>query len=893
VLLQARPITAADEAPPPGLARLTRANIGEVLPDPVTPLTFSTIGGFLEHAFRTVLARAGLLAPDAPPMVVRHLERLYLNLTLALDVAARMPLVSAADAERLILGAGATAGAAPPRPRLAGLGTAVRLMALGATKARLVRESERLVLSLPSAERTLAANAASLVAQLDQWLEVGRQVATTHILASGASGATLSLLRRLVAWLAPGDSAARVARLTAGLQGVASAAPTIALEELAARASEREDWQAWIQSGRELESAPHLLRLELRAFLDQYGHRALGEGELSAAAWEDDPSPVLEALRGLLAGAGRSRRARSTQVETRRAEEEALLSRRSPLVFAILRGALSSAHAGVREREHTKSLSVKVAGHGRRLARAAARRLVEAGHLAREADVFFLEWPELRQALDAGVAPGHGLLARRKRRHAREGSLPAPREVDLGRGRPLEEGGAVVSGATVQQGIGVSPGTGRGRVRILRPGQPPRLEPGEVLVAPVLDAALGPLLASAAAAVAEMGGVLSHGSVVARELGVPCVVDVRQALETLKDGELVEVDGDRGEVRRVGQGELALALEGATADNDDGSSLVAEDTTRELFSSGLPSGQRESVYFNIGDSTSGLKIIATVGVRAGGRGESVLALSLPDGRILFGLDRAPAATTSRTLRVAGAHVETGPVRLHWQTRLSVHEGSAFPPAPTPLLLAPRTAAVELELTLHPSGPAIDFCRQLTPARREALRSMGDHHVEQSGRFVGRVKVLEREIQVDAEGSRDHSWGPRDWAALDYSRLFVARFGDDLALQALTLAVRGEVVDGGFLWRGGRAERVARILYSVEREQGAPRSFEVEVRTAGGEGFWMRGLVERTLVVPVQLERRAWRHLVGRPYSLLLQENFVRWEAGTRSGLGVAEFSVRP
>ncbi|HEY6547116.1 MAG TPA: hypothetical protein VI589_04390, partial [Vicinamibacteria bacterium] len=238
-------------------------------------------------------------------------------------------------------------------------------------------------------------------------------------------------------------------------------------------------------------------------------------------------------------------------------------------------------------------------------------------------------------------------------------------------------------------------------------------------------------------------------------------------------------------------------------------------------------------------------------------------------------------------------VETGPVRLHWQTRLSVHEGSAFPPAPAPLLLAPRTAAVELELTFHPSGPAIDFCRQLTPARREALRSVGDHHVEQSGRFVGRVKVLGREIQVDAEGSRDHSWGPRDWAALDYSRLFVARFGDDLALQALTLAVRGEVVDGGFLWRGGRAERVARILYSVEREQGAPRSFEVEVRTAGGEGFLMRGLVERTLVLPVQVEKRPWRHLVGRPYSLLLQENFVRWEAGTRSGRGVAEFSVRP
>jgi hypothetical protein len=171
--------------------------------------------------------------------------------------------------------------------------------------------------------------------------------------------------------------------------------------------------------------------------------------------------------------------------------------------------------------------------------------------------------------------------------------------------------------------------------------------------------------------------------------------------------------------------------------------------------------------------------------------------------------------------------------------------------------------------------------------------MGDHHLEQSGRFVGRVRLPGREIALDAWGSRDHSWGQRDWDSLDYSRLFVARFGDDLALQAVSLAVRGEVVEGGFLWRNGRAEKVARILYSVERQAGAVLSVDVEVRTTLGEAFVMRGQVERTLLVPVQVEKRPWRHLVGRPYALLLQENFMAWEAGGRSGLGVAEFSVRP
>ena len=75
----------------------------------------------------------------------------------------------------------------------------------------------------------------------------------------------------------------------------------------------------------------------------------------------------------------------------------------------------------------------------------------------------------------------------------------------------------------------MSAGVGMGPARVLDGSGPPHLEPGEVLVAPVLDAALGPLLSQAAGAVVEIGGLLSHGSVVARELGVPCVINSRIA----------------------------------------------------------------------------------------------------------------------------------------------------------------------------------------------------------------------------------------------------------------------------------------------------------------------------------------------------------------------------
>jgi len=77
VLLQSRPITVEGEAPrDPRIRRLTRANVGEVLPDPVTPLTASTVVTFLEHAFRDVTRRAGLLPPDAPPFLFINRERI-------------------------------------------------------------------------------------------------------------------------------------------------------------------------------------------------------------------------------------------------------------------------------------------------------------------------------------------------------------------------------------------------------------------------------------------------------------------------------------------------------------------------------------------------------------------------------------------------------------------------------------------------------------------------------------------------------------------------------------------------------------------------------------------------------------------------------------------------
>ena len=101
----------------------------------------------------------------------------------------------------------------------------------------------------------------------------------------------------------------------------------------------------------------------------------------------------------------------------------------------------------------------------------------------------------------------------------------------------------------VARGLAASAGTATGPVRILAsPGDGSRLEPGEVLVAPMTNPDWVPTIRRAAAVVTDRGGMTCHAAIVARELGVPCVVGARTATSTLHDGDLVTVDGTRGVV---------------------------------------------------------------------------------------------------------------------------------------------------------------------------------------------------------------------------------------------------------------------------------------------------------------------------------------------------------
>ena len=875
VLLQARPITVAAEAPlDPRVRHLTRANVGEVLPGPVSPLTATSVLDFLEHGFRAVATDAGILPAGAAPFLVVHQHHVYLNLTLCREIVAGLPGVSA-DAERMVFGDTGAATARPPATRqwLRLVRVPGRLLALSRGLAGSIEESRRAV-SLMEQEAARPGDGTLLA--WDRLIELGRPVAVTHILASGASAVKLSILSRVLRLVAPGDPADRVNRLTAGLDGVESTAPTVALEALGAECARHPGWRQWLDGGpTDIEGAPPALGAELRSFLARFGHRGISEGELSARPWGEDPAPVLAALAAFARHRGI---ARAAGAERRRADEAALLSAAGPVAGALLRLVINEAQVGVRRREQTKSLAIRFIARARHVAREAGAALAAAGRLTQADDVFFLTLPELRAASGGPMVSAHE-IARRRRRHARAGASPVPREVVLGGPRV-----AIAMEPGALTGIAVSAGIGVGPARVLRAGEAPTIAPGEVLIAPVLDAAYGPLLASAAGAIAEMGGLLSHGAVVARELGVPCVVDVRDATRRIQPGQVVRVNGGTG---------LVEVLDPVAHDEDRaGRALAPADPADESFHEleDHPLA-RESVYFNIQDPSAGLALVASAGVRRHGRAEALLAVALRPGEVLFAVDREGARGLPRALAVRGLAVTLSPPGLSFEGRLAAHRGP-FPPGPIPLLLTPREVPVRIDLRFSPKTPAIDFCRGLPDDVRQALAPLGAHHVEQSGTWAGAIEVDGRSLRVAGTGSRDHTWGRRDWTAADWWRLFTMRLGEDVAVHALVVSARGRVVEGGFVWRDGRTERIVRVQFAPRREGDALRALDLEIATEDGPPLRIHGEVERTITVPVDLDRRLHRHLSSRPWRLLLDENFTRYEGLGLHGHGMAEITRR-
>ena len=199
-------------------------------------------------------------------------------------------------------------------------------------------------------------------------------------------------------------------------------------------------------------------------------------------------------------------------------------------------------------RETPKFFVVRLFGLFREALLAAGQKLVEAGKLAEAEDVFFLHLWELKALGSGETRDWKALMAERRATYARELRRRRIPRIMLSDGTAFYDAPSTGDAANTLSGSPVSAGVVEGVVRVVFDPHGVQLVPGEILVCPATDPAWTPLFLAAGGLVMEVGGMMTHGSVVAREYGIPAVVGVSQATTRLKPVRRVRVDGSSGMV---------------------------------------------------------------------------------------------------------------------------------------------------------------------------------------------------------------------------------------------------------------------------------------------------------------------------------------------------------
>jgi pyruvate, water dikinase len=295
-------------------------------------------------------------------------------------------------------------------------------------------------------------------------------------------------------------------------------------------------------------------RMAREDFLRKYGFRGSNEFELAARSWSEDP----ETLDRLIAAPAHERPSPAANI---RAAARDRVAKLAGWKWPILRHQLEFTEKHLRWRENGKIPMALGVASMRHVAREAGRRLADRGRIADSTDVFYLRAAELLDELAGRPHPDlQSRVDRRRETHTAAYDLPLPEMVDampgaitrisderwksLGLLPPGGSGGP----SNVLSGIGGAAGTATGRARIVNDPNDIVVDEGDILVARGTDSAWTPLFMQADAVVVDIGGVMSHACIAAREMGIPCVIDVKHGTSRIVEGQKISVDGDAGTV---------------------------------------------------------------------------------------------------------------------------------------------------------------------------------------------------------------------------------------------------------------------------------------------------------------------------------------------------------
>ncbi len=564
----------------------TRANIGEVFPDPVSPLSFfffeneGGLGG-AELGFRNAYYRIGVMEPGELPedeCVFLGVTGgyAYLNASALRMLGHRAPGMTAQDIDDSFFGdaPGVPEFVVKPgfdRPDLTAKIAETFFWVMTTPNLPDVLADEEMVNSLRANRPDLGAMSDKELS--DYAMELAdthfEKLFTEHIFISFLATLPMGIIVAVCEAVGQPDAALK---LMAGLGDVESAAPSMMMWDLgrtvAGSAALIEIFdqgldgldarlRASADSGTNSDAAAFATAFD--DFLYRYGARGPNEWETRSPTWETEPDLALAAIdRMRLSDPSQ---APQTSNEQRAAEREALGTalaaaiEADPEAHGQFVAALNAAKVFMPGRERTKTNCIKLIHELRMALMEMGRRRVANGEWNNVNDYGLFTRPELIALVDEGASIDPAELQRRADLFEEVSALQEPFLFHGGRPDPstYPRRDAVVTepvtGGETVQGVPGCPGNYRGTARVvLDSHDPTALNPGDILVAPITDPSWTPLFVPAGAVVVDVGAPLSHAIIVSRELGIPCVVSATDATKRIPDGATIEVNGDTGAV---------------------------------------------------------------------------------------------------------------------------------------------------------------------------------------------------------------------------------------------------------------------------------------------------------------------------------------------------------
>lgn len=590
-IVQSRPITVeAGEAPPEhaqggeaapddgfdtplaGHAH-TPAGVREMLPGVLPPLVWTMTAPRLEEAFRSLFAALGALPvqelQEGRRFIGRFRGRAALDLDLMRAAARMMVGQSEAELERQYFGE-VLSSDLQERPEdddaegglrgFAPLLRAIRLRGAKRHEAAIVNEATDLVLDARPDLGSIARD--ELVRYHHATLDLAARAISAEVAVAALAAAAYRALERYLERVVDERHAAELAqRLTAGAIPICKATAlevcdlvdTACKEPALARILTEADDDDVFDELRRVDGGDAFLE-QFGAVIDRAGSAKVFGGE----RWAERPGTALSTVRQALRRTSGERPDPQERLDELEHRLTSTWRWRASRVFTgqvidvrvrLLRRTVNDAIELLRLREETKRTVLRIGGETRRIVDHVAKELVHDDGLHHPGDIELLGHEEFLRVLDGDPPPDRDELDRRRQlldRMEALGSLPMRFDERPGRAAAAETGDG-----NVLQGWGAGPGSHTGRPVVVTDQRSADLHEGDVLVATSTDPSWTPLFVTAGAVVVEEGGPLSHAAIVAREFGLPAVLNVPGAVDRLGAAGQVTVDGTAGTIEIV------------------------------------------------------------------------------------------------------------------------------------------------------------------------------------------------------------------------------------------------------------------------------------------------------------------------------------------------------